>query len=95
VEVEPGVAPAFDRVALLGDALAPAAAEAVADALALGATPELRCYERWHGQLALFGNMEELVSALVNNPLELRQPDRDFKADVALMLPQLIAVYRQ
>jgi len=64
-------------------------------ALALGATPELRRYERWHGQLALFGNMEELVSALVNNPLEFRQPDRDFKADVALMLPQLIAVYRQ
>lgn len=37
VEVEPGVVPAFERDALLGDALALAAAEAVADALALGA----------------------------------------------------------
>jgi len=37
VEVEPGVVPAFDRGALLGDALALATAEAVADALALGA----------------------------------------------------------
>jgi glycosyltransferase involved in cell wall biosynthesis len=64
-------------------------------ALALGGTPELRRYERWDGQLALFGDMEQLVSALVENPLPLRQPNRDFKADIVLMLPELIAVYQE
>ena len=37
MEVEPGVVPAFARGPLLGLALSPAAAEAVADALAVGA----------------------------------------------------------
>jgi glycosyltransferase involved in cell wall biosynthesis len=64
-------------------------------ALALGGTPELRRYERWDGQLALFGDMEQLVSALVENPLPLRQPNRDFKADIVLMLPELIGVYQE
>jgi hypothetical protein len=39
--------------------------------------------------------MEQLVSALVENPLPLRQPNRDFKADIVLMLPELIAVYQE
>jgi glycosyltransferase involved in cell wall biosynthesis len=64
-------------------------------ALARGGTPELKRYERWDGQLALFGTMEELVSTLVNTPLPRREPDRDFKADVAQALPQLIAVYQE
>jgi glycosyltransferase involved in cell wall biosynthesis len=64
-------------------------------ALARGGTPELKQYERWDGQLVLFGTLEQLVSALVDNPVPLREPERDFKADVALALPQLIAAYQE
>jgi glycosyltransferase involved in cell wall biosynthesis len=64
-------------------------------ALARGGTPELKQYERWDGQLALFGTLEQLVSALVDDPLPLREPERDFKADVGLVLPQLIAAYQE
>lgn len=64
-------------------------------ALALGGTPELGRYELWRGQLALFGSMEELVCALADQPLPLGKPAGGFKADVALMLPRLIAVYQE
>jgi glycosyltransferase involved in cell wall biosynthesis len=64
-------------------------------ALARGGTPELKRYERWDGQLALFDTMEQLVSAVVNHPLQPRKPDRDFAADVALVLPQIMAAYQE
>jgi glycosyltransferase involved in cell wall biosynthesis len=63
-------------------------------ALALGGTPELKRYERWDGQLALFASMEELVGDLVGNALHLAEPKREFEADVAFVLPRLIAAYR-
>ena len=64
-------------------------------ALALGGTPELARYELWRGQLALFGALEELVRALVERPLPPTRRDGELKADVARMLPQLIAVYEE
>jgi glycosyltransferase involved in cell wall biosynthesis len=63
-------------------------------ALALGGTPELKRYERWDGQLALFDSMEELVDALVGKPLDLREPQREFEADVESFLPRLMAAYQ-
>jgi glycosyltransferase involved in cell wall biosynthesis len=63
-------------------------------ALARGGTPELKRYERWNGQLALFDTMEELVRAVVDDPLQPRKPDRDFTAEVTLVLPQIMAAYR-
>jgi glycogen(starch) synthase len=62
-------------------------------ALTLGGTPELKRYERWERQLALFSSMEELVCALTDRPLPSGQPYRDFEGDAARLLPQLIAVY--
>lgn len=63
-------------------------------ALALGGTHELKRYERWDGQLALFHSMEELVGALVQGPLKVGEPQREFEADVAFVLPRLIAAYQ-
>jgi hypothetical protein len=63
-------------------------------ALALGGTPELKQYERWDGQLALFDSMEELVAALVGAALDIPPIKRDFTAGVAFLLPRLIAAYQ-
>jgi glycosyltransferase involved in cell wall biosynthesis len=63
-------------------------------ALALGGTPELKQYERWDGQLALFASMEELVGALVEASLDIPPIKRDFIGGVALALPRLIAAYQ-
>jgi len=61
-------------------------------ALARGATPELRRYERWDGQLSLYSTMEELVRALADRPL-LTGEYREFQGDAARLLPQVLAVY--
>jgi glycosyltransferase involved in cell wall biosynthesis len=63
-------------------------------ALAIGGTPELRRYEQWDGQLALFDSMEELVGALVAASLDIPAIKRAFEADVSSVLPRLIAVYQ-
>lgn len=64
-------------------------------ALARGGTPELKRYERWEGQLALFGSMEELVAGLLEEPPAFPHDTRDFAADVGVMLPHLLSVYEQ
>jgi glycosyltransferase involved in cell wall biosynthesis len=63
-------------------------------ALALGGTPEVRRYQRWDGQLALFDSMDKLVCALADCPLPLAQSYRDFSGDAARLVPQVIAVYQ-
>lgn len=62
-------------------------------ALALGGTPEVRRYERWDGQLALFGSMAELVCALADRALPLAPSYREFEGDAARALPRVLAVY--
>jgi glycosyltransferase involved in cell wall biosynthesis len=62
-------------------------------ALAQGGTPELKRYERWDGQLALFDSMEDLVDSLATNISHLAEPTREFEADVASVLPRLMAAY--
>lgn len=64
-------------------------------ALARGGTPELRRYERWPGQLALFGSLQGLVAALLEERPAARHAAREFRADVSLMLPQILTVYEQ
>lgn len=64
-------------------------------ALARGGTPELKRYELWDGQLALFQTMEDLVDALIASPPQPKTPQRSFQADVNLMLPDLLAAYHQ
>jgi len=64
-------------------------------ALARGGTPELQRYERWAGQLALFESMKELIAALPDERRAIVHPEREFRADVALMLPRILTVYAQ
>lgn len=65
-------------------------------ALARGGTPELKCYERWPGQLHLFNNMAELARALVGDahsvvPVPLLG---EFGADIHLMADDILRLYR-
>ena len=62
-------------------------------ALALGGTPELKRYERWDGQLALFDSMEELVGALVGNSFPLAEPKVNSRRTSSSCCPDLIAAY--
>jgi glycosyltransferase involved in cell wall biosynthesis len=64
-------------------------------ALARGGTPELKRYERWPGQLALFESMKSLVAAVLDERPAPRPAAREFRADVALALPRILAVYEQ
>lgn len=64
-------------------------------ALARGGTPELKRYERWPGQLVLFESMAALVAGLPGERGVSRHPEREFRADVALMLPRILTVYEQ
>ncbi len=63
-------------------------------AIARGGTPELKQYELWDGQLALFRSMDDLVDSLLGTPLKPGEPQREFKADAAFMVPRLIAAYQ-
>mgnify|MGYP001416321265 CR=1 FL=1 len=64
-------------------------------ALERGGTPELKCYERWPGQLHLFDDMAALANGLM-------QPDaivpghaenNPFGADIETLLPEFLRVY--
>ena len=63
-------------------------------ALALGGTPELKRYERWDGQLALFDSMEELVDALVRASLDIPASKREFEGYIWSVLPRLLVLYQ-
>jgi glycosyltransferase involved in cell wall biosynthesis len=65
-------------------------------ALARGGTPELKCYERWPGQLHLFDNMAVLARALVGDartalPMSL---SGEFGADIHLLADEILRLYR-
>jgi len=64
-------------------------------ALARGGTPELKRYELWDNQLALFQTMAELVEGLVVSPLLPPMSQKTFQADVQRMLPDFLAMYLQ
>lgn len=67
-------------------------------ALARGGTPELKCYERWPGQLHLFGNMAELARALVDGcgePVPAAcVPLDEFGADIRIQMQDVLRIYR-
>ncbi|ODU50420.1 MAG: hypothetical protein ABS92_03100 [Thiobacillus sp. SCN 63-374] len=65
-------------------------------ALARGGTTELRRYERWPGQLHLFGDMTALAKALLEPALSadvLVPATGDFGADVESLVPEILRVY--
>lgn len=64
-------------------------------ALARGGTPELKCYERWPGQLHLFDDMAALAHALLDaTPTFAGLPDvGGFGADVESIVPEILQVY--
>jgi glycosyltransferase involved in cell wall biosynthesis len=65
-------------------------------ALARGGTPELKCYERWSGQLHLFDNMAALARALVEDAqtaLPMQQAG-EFGADIHLLVDAILRLYR-
>ncbi len=72
-------------------------------ALRRGGTPELVAYERWPGQLQLFDSSAELALALssfissggCSRPADADQDASAFRADVRLLLPQILDVYEQ
>lgn len=67
-------------------------------ALARGGTPELRQYERWPGQLHLFGDMAALARALVENsgkPIPAAKlPVEAFGADMRVQAQEVLRIYR-
>lgn len=63
-------------------------------ALARGGTPELKRYERWDGQLSLFREMQDLVDCLHARPPRQRNPEREFTADIQVLLHEVLAVYQ-
>lgn len=66
-------------------------------ALARGGTPELTRYERWKGQLHLYSCVEELVSGLfrVNEHAFNADVSNQFGADIQIMLPDFLRIYKQ
>jgi glycosyltransferase involved in cell wall biosynthesis len=64
-------------------------------ALARGGTPELKCYERYPGQLEVYPDMPALVQGLARPVPVVRCANLDdFAADVHHILDQVVAVYR-
>ena len=63
-------------------------------ALALGGTPELKQYEQWDGQLALFSTMELLVDALLTAPAYRPVSFPKGDVDVEVVVNRTLAVYR-
>jgi glycosyltransferase involved in cell wall biosynthesis len=65
-------------------------------ALALGGTPELKCYERWPGQLHLYDDMAALARGLLQagGCAAHMDADKPFGADIQIMLPELLRIYR-
>lgn len=64
-------------------------------ALARGGTPELKCYERWPGQLHLFDSMAALARALVENAhaaVPGPQPG-EFGADIHSLVDDILGIY--
>jgi glycosyltransferase involved in cell wall biosynthesis len=64
-------------------------------ALARGGTPELKRYERWHGQLSLYREMQDLVDCLHASPPYQAVPEREFKADIRILMHEVLDVYRR
>jgi glycogen synthase len=64
-------------------------------ALARGGTPELKRYERWDGQLSLHREMQDLVDCLHARPPRQAVPEREFTADIQVLLHEVLAVYRR
>lgn len=62
-------------------------------ALARGGTPELRRYEIWEGQLALYDDIAGLAEALVRRRREAPLQWREFRGDVQAQLPRIKDVY--
>ena len=64
-------------------------------ALARGGTPELKRYERWDGQLSLHREMQDLVDCLHARPPRQAVSEREFTADIQVLLHEVLAVYRR
>ncbi|WP_137175785.1 glycosyltransferase family 4 protein [Massilia sp. HP4] len=67
-------------------------------ALARGGTPELAQYQQYPGQLALAASMPDLVARLARllaAPPRRVTPPRDFGADCARLLPNLLELYAE
>lgn len=64
-------------------------------ALERGGTPELKCYERWPGQLHLFDDMAALANGLMQPDAIVpdRMVDKSFGADIEILLPEFLRVY--
>ncbi|MBT9538266.1 glycosyltransferase family 4 protein [Thiobacillus sp.] len=64
-------------------------------ALARGGTPELKCYERWPGQLHLFDDMTALAKGLMQADAIMpnRMEVKPFGADIETLLPEFLRVY--
>lgn len=64
-------------------------------ALARGGTPELKCYERWPGQLHLYADMAALAHGLLQpegSAVRLNGGE-PFGADIQILLPALLRIY--
>lgn len=64
-------------------------------ALARGGTPELKCYERWPGQLHLYTDMDALARGLLQpeGADVMTAGDKPFGADIQVMLPEFLRIY--
>ena len=62
-------------------------------ALARGGTPELKCYERWTGQLHLYADMAALARGLLQPAGSAVRMNEPFGADVQILLPALLRIY--
>lgn len=63
--------------------------------LARGGTPELKCYERWPGQLHLFDDMAALVNGLMQADAIVpgHAENNPFGADIETLLPEFLRIY--
>ena len=65
-------------------------------ALNRGGTPELKAYERYPGQLALFDRMEDLIATLIlAKPITSSKlgADESIKADISVLLDSILRIY--
>jgi glycosyltransferase involved in cell wall biosynthesis len=64
-------------------------------ALTRGGTPELKCYERWPGQLHLYADMDALARGLLQpeDSAVRMSGDKPFGADIQILLPAFLRIY--